>query len=122
VLAQGAPAPARLRASLRRACDVLGTQGVARPVQHIVHAGLAVLHGDLDAAVEAYRAAAGGFDATDMMTIAASARWRLGELLGGDEGHALVGQARAALLAEGVVRPDRVVAMMAPVPADARRM
>jgi len=71
--------------------------------------------------VEGYRGAAAGFEAVDMMHIASAARWRLGELLGGDEGRVLIGQARAALSAEGIVRPDRVVAMFAPVPADARR-
>jgi hypothetical protein len=54
--------------------------------------------------------------------MAASASWRLGELLRGDDGRALVAQARADLSAEGIVRPDRVVAMMAPVPADTRRI
>lgn len=53
---------------------------------------------------------------------ASAARWWLGELLGGDEGRALVDQARAALSAEGLVRPDRVMAMFAPVPAEARRI
>jgi len=37
-------------------------------------------------------------------------------------GRALVDQARAALVAEGIVRPDRVVAMFVPVTADARRI
>ncbi|HSR99498.1 MAG TPA: AAA family ATPase, partial [Kofleriaceae bacterium] len=120
-LAEGAPAPERLRASIRRASAVLGGHVVARPVLLINDAGLAVLRGDLDAAVENYRAAAAGFDAIDMMTVADAARWRLGELVGGDEGRVLVGQARAALSSEGIVRPDRVVAMIAPVPADARR-
>jgi hypothetical protein len=121
-LAQGAPAQARLRTSIRRTGDLLGRHVVARPVLRIIHAGLAVLRGDLDAAVESYRAAAAGFDAIDMMTIAESARWRLGELVGGDQGRALIGQARATLSGEGVVRPDRWVAMLAPVPPDVRRL
>lgn len=121
-LAGGAPEPARLRASIRRTCDGLGTDAVTRSVPLVVGAGLAVLHGDLDAAVEGYRGAAAAFDAVDMMMNASAARWRLGELLGGDEGRALIGQASAALSAEGIVRPDRVVAMFAPVSADARRI
>jgi len=39
---------------------------VAEPVPRLIHAGLAVLRGDLGAAVRGYRAAAAGFDAIDM--------------------------------------------------------
>jgi tetratricopeptide (TPR) repeat protein len=120
-LAAGAPAPARLRASIERACMALGTHLVARPVPRLIHAGLAVLRGDLPAAIRDYRAAAAGFDAIDMTMTGSAARWRLGELVGGPEGRALIDQATAELAAEGVVRPDRVVAMLVPVPADARR-
>jgi hypothetical protein len=71
--------------------------------------------------VAGYGTAALGFDAADMAWFAAGARWRLGELLDGDEGRALVDQARAALAAAGIVRPERVVALIAPVAADAQR-
>jgi eukaryotic-like serine/threonine-protein kinase len=121
-LAAGTPKPARLRASIVRACDGLDAHAVTRPIPLLAGAGLAVLRGDLDAAVRGYRDAAAGFDTGDMMMNASCARWRLGELLGGDEGRALIDQARAALSAEGIVRPDRVVAMLAPVAADARRL
>jgi hypothetical protein len=120
-LADGAPGPARLRAAIRRGCKEFRDHDVARPVPLLLRAGLAVLHGDLDAAAAGYRGAADGFAAADMAMLASVARWRLGELLGGDEGRALVDQARAALVAEGIVRPDRVVAMFVPVAADARR-
>jgi hypothetical protein len=39
---------------------------------------------------------------------------RRGELLGGEEGRALVVASEAALRAEGVVRPDRIADMLAP--------
>jgi tetratricopeptide (TPR) repeat protein len=120
-LAEGAPAPRRLRAAIDRACGGLGSDPQSRAVAVLVGAELAVLRGDLDAAAAGYRSAARGFDATDTLTVADAARWRLGELLGGDEGRALVDHARAALVAEGIVRPDRVVAMFVPVAADARR-
>jgi hypothetical protein len=120
-LAAGAPAPERLRASILRAGTALGAHAVARPALLLVHGGLAVLSGDLGAAARAYWAASDGFEGFEMVMNAAAARWRLGELLGGDAGRALIGQASAALAAEGIVRPDRVVAMLAPVPADARR-
>jgi len=118
---RGAPDAARLRASIRRECEGLGADIVTSPVPLLVRAELAVLRGDLDAAVEGYRGAEAGFDALDMALLSSAARWRLGELLGGDEGRARVDQVSAALSAEGIVRPDRVVAMLAPVSADARR-
>jgi len=119
-LCDGARDPRRLRASIRRVCNGLGSDPISRPVSLLISAGLAVLGGDLDAAAAGYRSAVLGFDAVDMMAHAAVARWRLGELVGGDEGRALVDRARAALTAEGIVRPERVLAMFAPVAADAR--
>ena len=119
-LSDGAPAPRRLRAAIERACNGLGRDPQSRAVAVLVGAELAVLRGDLEAAATGYRSAARGFDAADIATFADAARWRLGELLGGDDGRALVDQARAALVAEGIVRPDRVVAMFVPVAADSR--
>jgi hypothetical protein len=120
-LSDGAPAPRRLRAAIERACGGLGRDPLSGAVTLLVGAELAVLRGDLDAAAAGYRSAALAFDAADTTTVANAARWRLGELLGGDDGRALVDQARATLVAEGIVRPDRVVAMFVPVAADARR-
>ena len=120
-LAHGAPGPGRLRASIQHACRGLDEIADTRPMTQLFEAELAVLRGDLDTAVASYRLAATGFHGIDMMLTAEAARWRLGELLGGDEGRILVSQASASLSAEGIVRPDRVVAMLAPVAADARR-
>ena len=50
-----------------------------------------------------------------MALIAVSARWRLGQLLGGDEGETQRGAAEAALVAEGVRDPARTVALFVPV-------
>jgi hypothetical protein len=121
-LAAGAHKPGRLVAAIVRECGRVGaaTEVGTRSAVRLVRAELAVLQGDLDAAVDGYRGAAAGFDAADMALLSASARWRLGELLGGDEGRALIGQTNAALLAEGIVRPDRVVAMFVPVAPNAR--
>jgi hypothetical protein len=119
-LSDGARESDRLQASIRRVSRDLGKDPISRAASHLISAELSVLRGELDAAVATYRNAALGFDAVDMIGHAAVARWRLGELVGGDEGRALLNQARAALDAEGIVRPDRVVAMYAPVAADAR--
>jgi hypothetical protein len=52
--------------------------------------------------VAGYRVAATEFGALDRALVSSSARWRLGELLGGDEGRALVSEVRTALAAEGI--------------------
>ena len=49
-----------------------------------------------------------------MIAQAAAARFRLGELEGGDVGQALVDIARAALLAESVRKPERFLRIFAP--------
>ena len=121
-LGEGAREPARLRSAIRATCKSLGSDPISRPVLLLVNAELAVLRGDLDAAVHAYLGAADAFDAAGLTLFAWAARWRRGELLGGDTGRALVAQVRAALSAEGCVRPDRVVAMLVPVAANARAL
>jgi serine/threonine protein kinase len=124
VLASRPRDPARLRAAIVRECNGLDVgvdvDAATSSLRQLVGAELAVLAGNLEGAAAGYRGAADGFAALDMALVASVARWRLGELLGGDAGRALVGEANAALSAEGIVRPDRVVAMFAPVPADAR--
>jgi hypothetical protein len=121
LLAAGAPDPGRLAATIRKLCRRLDGDLPMRAVPLIAGAGLAVVRGDLDAAVIGYRDAAAGFDALDMMQLASAARWRLGELIGGDAGRAMIADARTALAAEGVVRPDRLVAAFAPITAGTRR-
>jgi hypothetical protein len=49
-----------------------------------------------------------------MKAAVAAARFRLGALLGGDEGEALRDQARAWYTAQGVLRPDRAAGMYFP--------
>jgi hypothetical protein len=122
VLAEGTRDPAQVCASIARVCRGLDDHAMARPLRVVIDAGLAVLRGDRDAAVTLYREAATGFDALGMLLNASATRWRLGELLGGDEGRTLVAQATTELSAEGIVRPDRVIAIFASVPADARQV
>ena len=61
-----------------------------------------------------FEAAAEGFDRHGMAMHAAAARRRLGMLLGGDAGDALVAAADAQMTAQGVVDPVRFTAMFAP--------
>ena len=66
-------------------------------------------------AVDALEEAERVLDAAHMRLFAASARHRRGELVGGDEGRALVDAATAAFRAEGVRAPDRMIDVFAPV-------
>ena len=58
--------------------------------------------------------AARGFDSADMALMAATARRRRGQILGGDEGRALVVAANAFMSTQRIVRPDRMTAMLMP--------
>ena len=59
-------------------------------------------------------AAEAGFVASDTALYAAAARRRRGQLLGGEEGKELVAAADTWMRSEGIVRPDRVAAMIVP--------
>jgi serine/threonine protein kinase len=86
-----------------------------RPIAAVVRAGIAAVERDDARAVSELRAAAQGFDETDMNGHAAAARRQLGLLLKGDEGAALVAAADAALTAEGIARPDRFAYLLVPI-------
>jgi hypothetical protein len=75
---------------------------------------LAKVRGDDDTAVRTLRAAATALDKIDMRLHAEAARVRLGEILGGDEGRALVTGAREWLESEQVSEPQLLVATFAP--------
>src|SRR5262249_49791361 len=70
--------------------------------------------GETGPAARPLRRAAEGLASADMALYGAAARYRLGRLLGGDEGRALTDGADAWMRAEGIVRPDRMVDMLAP--------
>ncbi len=92
---------ARVRADRRRLirehADLSGA--------HLFAGQLALLDGETAIATEQFRAAADQFRAGSMGLLAAVASWRAGDRAA----------AEATLRAEGIVRPDRVVAMLAPV-------
>ena len=82
----------------------------------LIDAELAVLEGLPERARDRYLTAIQAFVDGDMHLVATSARWRLGELLGGDEGRAMRDQAKAVLEAEGIRDPARTVSLFVPVP------
>ncbi len=103
--------------SAERDAKALGRED--RPYAHAfgraLSGAVALERGRLDRAASHYAAAASGFDALEMGLHAAAMRWRRGEIILGDEGRGLVLGADAWMRARGVVRPDRIVAMLAPL-------
>ncbi len=75
---------------------------------------IAHLEGDDETAITALRKALPLLDRYQMIGPAVCARWQLGRLVGGDEGAALVDQARTWLRSLRAVNPERVVAMGLP--------
>jgi tetratricopeptide (TPR) repeat protein len=67
-----------------------------------------------EAAITTLREGIDRAEATDTIVYAMPARYRLGELLGGSEGGALIGEAVATMTAEGVRHPERWVACHLP--------
>jgi len=76
--------------------------------QHLL-AGVAALQGDQDAAISWLRQAVLGYAAVDMQALAAATRYRLGTLVGGDEGRSLIAEAEAFFQAQGAQEVGRIV-------------
>lgn len=83
-------------------------------VGRLHRASLVSLQGRPEEAARLLREAAEVSDRAGGALYASSARRRLGELLGGPEGEALVAAADAHFASEGVRRPDRMIHMLAP--------
>jgi hypothetical protein len=81
---------------------------------HLLHAGVASQRGDREQAARHLAAAIPAASATDMHVCVAAAKWRLGELLGGDEGAALLAEARRWMKQEAVANPERMLEVVAP--------
>jgi hypothetical protein len=78
------------------------------------HASIAHLEGEDAKAIEHFRRALTFYDKHDSGGPAAAARWRLGDLVGGDEGAALKEQSRAFYRSVDAARPERMVAFALP--------
>jgi serine/threonine protein kinase len=111
----GGHRPSLLRAARRDAQRVAaGRMPWCVPTARLLDAGAAALAGDRDRTATELRSAACGFDEAGMPMHAAAARLKLGLLLGGDEGAALLADARAWFDAQAVASPARLTAMLAP--------
>jgi serine/threonine protein kinase len=80
----------------------------------LITAAVARVAGDDAAAIADLKEALARFEATGMALHAAAARRRLGELVGGDEGRALVARAAEWMRGAGVANPDGLARMLAP--------
>jgi hypothetical protein len=112
-------APERRKARIAEARVMLGklarefdpwVAGLAAAVEAMV----ANAEGDRSAAERVLRRAIETLRATDTLSFIPAAEIRLGQLLGGAEGHALSEKGRSALRDEGVVDPDRWAAYQLP--------
>jgi serine/threonine protein kinase len=100
------------RAAVRR-LERAGMMWTA-PLASMLLAAVANAEGDRAAATAALRAAIDRAEAADMSLHGWAARYKLGCLLGGEEGDALQRQAESAMTAEGVRAPERSAGMLVP--------
>ena len=80
----------------------------------MIHAGVAAGRGRPEEAVRRLRMAQTFLHQSDMVLLAAAAERRLGLLLGGDEGAALLAGSDAVMTGEGVRNPEQLTAVLAP--------
>lgn len=80
----------------------------------LVAAGAASLTGNKDTAIRLLQRACTRLQQEGMKLFAALGEYRLGQMLGGDEGHQLVQSAEAFIHAQHIVRPERWAAMLTP--------
>ncbi|HUH01978.1 MAG TPA: protein kinase [Kofleriaceae bacterium] len=113
--APGASGP-RLDRDVARVAHQLEREhiGYAQVWAALLRAGIAARRGDQDRAVAALRFVVPAAEQNEMLLYAAAGRRRLGELLGGDEGHALIEAADAAMRDQTIVDPARMTEVFAP--------
>ena len=80
----------------------------------LLDAGIAYCAGRRDAAISSLRAAAEELRSADMHLLAQVAQRRLGEVLGGASGAAIVREADTALAVRGIRNAPRVAGLFAP--------
>ena len=104
-----------LRQVERDAATIIRTEmDWSRPLAQSIRAGLRAIDGDLDESRQLLESALRNFEKAEMLLFAAAARRRLGKLVGGDEGEALVTAADTWLRAQLVKIPERMVDVLMP--------
>ena len=84
------------------------------PMADLFSAAAASIRGETETAARLYEAAEKGFQSADMCLYAAVAMRRRGELLGADQGRALVMAADYRMQSQGVKNSERLAATLAP--------
>jgi hypothetical protein len=108
--AESAPEMRRARiADARRMVRALAREydPWTRALAWLVQASTENAAGDVAAAIRALKAAIQACEATETLIYAPPARYRLGELLGGEPGRELLEEARLSMRAQGIVDPAR---------------
>jgi serine/threonine protein kinase len=102
--------------SARRDARSIEREGVhwGDPLANLVRAGIASVWGDAEDALDQVQRAEAGLESADMSLYAAAAQRRRGELIGGEEGGALVASSETAMRNQKIREPGRFAAMMAP--------
>jgi hypothetical protein len=90
----------------------------ARSLATLIRAGIASCKGDLDKARESLELALSGLAACGLVLFASAARRHLGQLIGGDQGKALVAEVDRWMTSQGIRNPARMTAVYAPGFAD----
>ena len=108
--------PRPLTAIAERAAGRLAREDAAyaQPMAQQIRATRAHLDGDRDAALLGLRRAQEGFQAVEMHLAAAANGWRWGKLTGGETGSQQVAAAEAWMRDQGILRPERMAATLAP--------
>jgi hypothetical protein len=115
--ARSAPTQARvLVAEAERDARSLAAERTAwgNALAALVRSAIACARGDYEHARDLVAAAEAGLEGLGMAHVAAAARWRRGQLTGGNEGAALVGDARSRLTDLGAADPERMMRMLVP--------
>jgi len=106
---------AALRAAEGYARRLMGESVSFAPAMgHALRAGVHSVRGDPKRALDALEVATPMLDAADLGYLAACARHRRGQLLGGSAGRELLARSRAFFSAQAIVNPERCLEMSAP--------
>jgi eukaryotic-like serine/threonine-protein kinase len=107
--------PALLRAAERDA-NIMEHQKLnwAEPLAALTRAAIASARGDMSLAANLLALAASQLDACNMLLYAAAARRRRGELIGSDEGIALIRAAEHWMAGQRISNPQRMTQMLIP--------
>jgi hypothetical protein len=88
--------------------------GWAQALSLLIRAGIAHLRGDETMMSRRLESAVTAFEAADMALHAAACRWHLGDARGGEEGWAMIADAKQQFADQAVVNPMKLRGMLAP--------